>query len=166
MTNNIEYPLMQVLEIKKRRVEDAEKVVKQKKEELEEEKRKLKEAEAARDKVLQHKQEKLDQLRDELDHGTTSDKIEQMKNYLEVVEDRVKTEEKKVANQKEQVKVAEDNLEAARQELFRKRQEVEKLETHRKDWEKEMRLELALIEQRELDEIGNITYVTRKRMYQ
>lgn len=164
MANDLEYPLEQVLEIKRRRVEAAEKVVKQHQEELEAEQEKLKKAEAERDKVLQHRQDKLDQLRDELDEGTTSPKILQMKRYLEVVDERVQVEEKKVEDQKEQVKVAEDNLEVARTVLKRKRLEVDKLISHRKDWIKEKRLELQVIEGRELDEIGNVSYLIHKRM--
>lgn len=166
MANNLEYPLEQVLDIKKRRVDEAERVVKKKEEALEAEKEKLRQAEEERDKVLQHQQDKLNQLREELDHMTTSPKIQQMKVYLEVVKDRLEIEEKKVEEQKEQVKVAEENLEAARQELFLRRQEVDKIENHRKDWIKEMLQELAIIEGREMDEIGTITYMTRKRMYE
>lgn len=152
------YPLKQVLDIKQRRVEEAEKVLKEKLAALEKEKEKLAAREAERDQVLKHKKEKLQQLRSELDHGTTTDKIQQMKAYLKIVEEKLKAEEKKVKDQKQQVELAEKQVEAARHDLNLKRLEVDKLEIHRKDWEKIMKKEQELRDEREHDEIGNIVY--------
>src|SRR5271170_3224641 len=97
------YPLSQILEVKNRRVEEAEKVVTEKKALLEKEKEKLAQREAERDKILQHYRDKLNQMRSEMDQGTTSPKIQQMKSYLKVVEEKRKVEEKKVKDQQEQV---------------------------------------------------------------
>ena len=58
---------------------------------------------------------------------------------------------------------AEEEEEAAKEELKKRRKEVDKLETHQKDWEKMMRLELEVIEQRELDELGSTMFLTRKQ---
>ncbi|KAF3362302.1 Uncharacterized protein PHSC3_001131 [Chlamydiales bacterium STE3] len=157
------YPLHQVLEIKKRRVEDAEKVVVEKRNLLKQEEEKLKQREKERDKVKEHHTHKLQQLREEMDQGTTSPKIQQMKIYLKVVQENLKAEEKKVNDQKEQVKTAQKNLEAALQHLKFRRLEVDKLLTHRQDWEKEMRKEEEIIEGREQDEIGSVVYMMNKR---
>lgn len=159
----IVYPLAQVLEVKKRRVEEAEKVVLEKRNALEKEKEKLQKCEAERDKVLRHQQDKLKQLRDELDGGTTSDKIQQMKAYLKVVQEKLKVEEKKVAEQKKQVEVAKKNLELAQEDLRKKRLEVDKLELHKKDWHKEMAREQQIIEESELNEIGNVIYSVQQK---
>lgn len=159
------YPLKQIIEVKIRRVENAEKVVLEKRQALELEQNKLAEREKERDIVKKHLKAKLDQLRDELDGGTTSPKIQQMKAYLKVVQEKLKVEEKKVADQKEQVKKAEAALEEAIADLKKKRQEVDKLNTHQKDWEHEMRKEEDVIEGREQDELGSTTYITQKRRY-
>lgn len=159
----IVYPLQDVLLVKYRRVEQAEKVVKEKMELLRLEEEKLKKREEERNKVRNHRIEKLQQLRDTLDHGTTSPKIQQMKAYLKVVDEKLIVEEKKVADQKEQVKIAEKNLEAARLELKRKRLEVDKLEQHREEWVLDMRKELDIIEGREMDELGQLIYELNKR---
>jgi flagellar biosynthesis chaperone FliJ len=157
------YPLKQVMEVKKRRVEEAEKVVKEKREALEKEKQKLAEREAERDKAIKHYNDKLTQLRQSLDEGTTTDKIIQKKAYLKVAKERVKVEEKKVKEQQDQVDTATKNLQAAQDDLRIKRQEVDKLETHRKDWVKQMLKEEEIIEGREQDEIGNIIFSTKQR---
>lgn len=154
----INYPLMQVLEIKKKRVEDAERVVAEKRQALEKEEKILEQRKAERDKVKQHHQDKLDQFRAELDHATTSPKIQQMKAYLKVCEERLKVEQKKVKEQQEKVNAAEKELEEAKYQLKLKRQEVDKLQMHREGWEKEKRKENELIEEKEHDELGNLTY--------
>jgi flagellar biosynthesis chaperone FliJ len=164
MSKNV-YPLKQIIEVKQKRVEDAEKVVKEKKDALEKEKQKLAERQAERDKVKEHKQDKLKQLRDTMDEGTTSPKIQQMKVYLKVVDEKLKVEEKKVKDQTDQVKLAEKNLEQALADLKQKRQEVDKLLTHKKDWEKEMRKEMEIIEGREQDELGSVIYNANQRKY-
>ena len=159
----IVYPLAQVQEVKQRRVEVAERVLKEKVQELEKEKEKLRQREEERNRVLNHHNEKLRQLREILDKESTSPKIQQMKVYLKVVKDKLKIEDKKVKDQQAQVEIAEKNVETARQEVIRKRLEVDKLEMHRKDWEKEMRKELEMEEGREHDEIGNIIYSLRQK---
>jgi flagellar biosynthesis chaperone FliJ len=156
--NNTVYPLKQVIEIKERRVEDAEKVVKEKQLALENEQKKLAEREAERDKVKQHKVDKLQQLRDTMDAGTTSPKIQQMKVYLKLVDEKLLVEEKKVKDQKEQVVTAEKNLAQAKETLRQKRLEVDKLMMHKKDWEKEARKALEILEGREQDELGSMIH--------
>ena len=133
----LEYPLDKVLDIKKKRVTEAEKNVKAKEEALRKELEVLEQKKAERDKVKQHKDDKLKQLRYDMDTGTTTDKIQQAKVYLKLCQEKLVVEEKKVAEQQEQVELAERNLEAAKQELKQRRLEVDKLLSHRKDWLKE-----------------------------
>lgn len=157
------YPLLQIIDVKQKRVEDQEKVVKEKIQQLEKEQEKLREREAERDKVVKHHTEKLSQLRQELDTGTTSDKVQQMKAYLKVVKEKVEVEEKKVVEQQGHVAQAEKNLELARQELHIRRQDVDKLLNHKKDWEKEQRKEAEIIEGREQDELGSVIFMNHKK---
>jgi flagellar biosynthesis chaperone FliJ len=158
------YPLKQVLEVKQKRVEDAEKLVLEKRIALEKEKEKLTQREAERDKAIKHHRDKLTQLRKKLDEGTTTDKIIQMKAYLNVAKERVKIEEKKVKEQEEQVEIAAKNLAMAQNELRLKRLEVDKLQTHRKDWIKELLREEEIIEGREQDEIGTVIFSSHQRL--
>lgn len=157
------YPLAQVIDVKKKRVEEAEKLVAEKKLALEQEIEKLQARQKERDAVKDHKKAKLEQLRNEMDQGTTCPKILQMKAYLKIVDEKLKIEEKKVNDQKEQVKIAEQNLENAKIELKRKRQEVDKLLTHKKDWELEAKKEEEIIEGREQDELGSVMFLVHQR---
>lgn len=159
------YPLAEVLQVKKRRVENAEQVVKDKKILLEKEEEKLRQREQEREKVKNHYNAKLFQMREEMDMGTTSPKIQQMKVYLKIVKENLVVEDKKVKDQEAQVETAKKNLELAKEDLNRKRQEVEKFETHKVDWKKEMQKEMDIMEGREMDELGTVIFIgnTKKR---
>ena len=159
---NVAYPLIQVLEVKKKRVEDQERVVQEKKTALEQEQEKLREREEERDKAKAHHAAKLQQLRDELDQNTHTPTIMQMKAYLKVTIEKVKVEEKKVKEQQDQVELAEKALEEAREQLRLKRIEVDKLVSHQIDWEKEARKEQDIIDGREQDELGSTIYLTNQ----
>ena len=155
------YPLGEVLEVKIRRVEDAEKVVKEKQAALEVEKEKLVQREQERDKVKHHYEDKLAQLRYEFDHGTTSTKIDQAKVYIKVVQERLRVEEKKVKDQQAQVETAEKNLELAKNQLRQRQKEQDKIELHKKEWIKDTLKELSIIETRAEDEVGSTMFLSR-----
>ncbi len=162
MKKKPEYPLAQVLMVKQQRVEEAEKLVKQRREELEKEEEKLRKTEEARDEVKTHKADKLQQLRDALDEGTTSTEVEQMKHYLEVVDERLAGEEAKVTEQQTQVSQAEQTLQEAITLLQERRMEVEKLEVHQAEWEKEMKRELRIEEEKDQDELGQTSFLSKR----
>ena len=155
------YPLREVLEVKRRRVEEAEKVVKEKLKAVETEKEKLKQREKERDKVLDHYKAKLQQMRDEFTHGTTSEKITQIKVYIKVVQERLKMEEKKVKDQQAQVEIAEKNLEIAKNQLKAREKEEDKIKTHRGEWEKETMKELEIEEVRQEDDLGSTMFLSK-----
>ena len=134
------YPLEQIVLIKQRRLDEAERFLKAKKEELENEKTKQKTLEEERDKTSNHRDDKIQQLREKLDQGTTTDKIEIMRDYIKVVEEELKQKEVKVQNQIKEVDKAKERVEEARKDMIKKQHDVEKLNTHRKEWTKEMKV--------------------------
>jgi len=160
--NGLKYPLEQLMTIKKNRYDQAVKMLEEKKALLIQEQERLKEEEARRDKVLKHKNDKLTQMREEMDQGTTSDKIKQMKRYLEVVDEDMTKAQKKVDDQTQKVEVAENQVEAARAELFAREKDLEKLKTHKKEWEKEVKYWSEKKEASAQDELGASTFVQRK----
>lgn len=157
------YPLEQLVLIKQRKLDEAERILKDKKEILLKEQEKLAAVEAERNKVKSHRIAKLTQLREELDRGSTSPKIQQMKQYLKVVDEQLKQKEQKVTEQKKKTDEAEKQVEIARQNLLKRQQDVEKLKMHHTEWKEEMRLEEEKKEAVEVDEIGSVRHV-RKRL--
>lgn len=158
-----EYPLAQVLEVKLRRLSDAEKVVAECKKALELEEVKLRQLEEQRNKARQHYREKLDQFRRILDEGTTTDKIQQAKVYIKLTEEKLRVEQEKVAQQMTEVATARQNLARAREVWKEQQKEVDKLQKHREEWTKVMLLELQLSESKEQDELGNIMHLSNQR---
>ncbi len=156
--SKLAYPLEQVITVKENRVKEAERVVAEKRQALEKEQEKLRQAEEQRDKAKKHYADKLAQLREKLDTGTNSTEAQQMKVYLKVTQEKMVAEEKKVKDQQVQVEQAEKNLEVAKEQLRLKRQEVDKLLNHKADWTKQMLFELGRIEAAEQDEMGSIIF--------
>lgn len=162
MENSNKYPLEQLQLIKKKRMDEAEKILREKKEALAKEEEKLKAVERDRDKVKTHKDEKLNQLREALDLGGKSTKITQMKDYLKIVQEDLKKHEIKVRDQKKKVDAAEKEVETARANYIRKLQDVEKLQEHEKEWQKEKLVEREHRESIEADEMGASKHILRK----
>jgi len=163
MNKPLSYPLEQLMIIKKNRFDQAVKTLEQKKEILEKAYEKLYDLTQERDKVLQHKTAKLTQLRDSLDEGTTTDKIQQMKTYLKTVEEKLAEKQKKVTEQQKQVDLAQKQVDLATDELFQRKKDLEKLEMHKEEWEKEVRYWTEQKEAVEHDEQGSATHTLRKK---
>ncbi|MFZ4773050.1 MAG: type III secretion T3S chaperone [Chlamydiia bacterium] len=157
------YPLEEVAQIKKKRYEEAEKALKEKKEFLSKEEKKLQQFTKDLELIKQHKIDKIRQMIDDMEEGTTSDQIIIKERYLKVVvEEKLKKEQEKVTNQKKEVQKAKEEVEKARLLLEERRQDVEKFRLHREDWEKEMKVILEAEDVKETDEIGTTIHTARK----
>ncbi len=156
------YPLDQLAVIKQRRLEEAEKILKEKKEALAKEEAKLAELEKKRDEVKSHHQDKLTQFRAKLDEGTSTAKLQQMKHYLKLVAEQLSGEERKVDVQKKVVEQAATQVELARIDLFKRQKDVEKLRLHHKEWKKEMHIIEERREGVEGDEMGSTMHHLKK----
>jgi len=157
------YPLEQLAIIKQKKLDEAEKILREKKSALDRELEKLAVVEKERDEVKDHRFAKLTQLRAKMDEGAPSDKVQQMRYYLKVVDEKLKIKENKVKEQQKQVENAKKQVEIARTDLLKKQQDVEKIQMHREEWEKEMK---AIAEQKEgieSDEMGSSMHQRRQR---
>lgn len=163
MNKPLTYPLEQLMTIKKNRFDQAVKTLEEKKALLEKAYEKLYDATQERDKVLKHKTDKLTQLRNSLDEGTTTDKIQQMKAYLKIVDEKLAEREKKVLEQQKQVDLAQKQVDIATDELFQRKKDLEKLEIHKQEWEKELKYWTEQKEAVEHDEQGSAAHVVRKK---
>lgn len=164
MAKGSEYPLEQVISIKKNRFDQAIKTLEAKKEILEKAYERLYDLTQEWEEVKRHKQEKLDQLRESLDAGTTSDKVQQMKYYLKVVDEKVIEKKKKVDAGQKEVDAAQTQVDLATDDLFQKKKDLEKLEIHKKEWGKQATYELERKEEAEHDEQGSAGYSRKKKM--
>jgi len=162
MSKTPHYPLEQLMQIKQKRLEEAEKILKEKKAILDTEEKKLKDLEAQRDELKKHKEEKLLQLRESLDQGTTSEKILQMQSYIKIVQEKFVVREKKVQDQQKVVDGAKKNVEIAKENLVKKQQDIEKNHLHKKEWKKEIAKEQVRVDAIETDELGSQVHTLKK----
>lgn len=157
-----QYPLEQITLIKKKRLEEAERVLQQKKELLLKEEKKLKDLEGDRDKVKYHKEAKLTQLRHELDTGSTTGTIQQMKTYLKEVDEKLKQREIKLKEQQKQIEIATKAVDAARDDMFKKGQSVEKMRLHKEEWQKQQKIYEEQLDTLETEELGTMMFSRKK----
>jgi len=163
MTNPLTYPLEQLMLIKKNRFDQALKTLEEKKALLEKAYEKLYDVTQERDKALQHKRDKLQQLRDALDAGSPMDKVQQMKAYMKVVDEKLVEKEKRVVEQQKQVDLAQKQVDLATDEMFQRKKDLEKLEMHKAEWEKEVKYWSEQKEAAVHDEQGSATYMLQKQ---
>ncbi len=157
------YPLHQLIIIKEKRFNQSVKVVEEKKENLKNEKEKLSLAIKSRDEMLKHKNDKIEQINEEFEKGTTSNKIQQMKAYLKIVDAKLENEEKKVKDQEERVRKATEEYEEARKIMYGFKKALEKINLHKKLWVKENKYEELKEEALQQDEIATIRHVSKKK---
>ncbi|MBN1914485.1 MAG: type III secretion T3S chaperone [Parachlamydiales bacterium] len=157
------YPLEQLARIKKKRFEDAIKILEQKSDLLKKEQKKYKELEAKREEIQLHKKAKIEQLQASIAEGTTSNKIQQKKQYIEVVSERLLEQMAKVEKQKMALKKAQKDFDEAKTELFNRKKDIEKLDIHKAEWKKEIHKMYEQAEALEQDEIGSIRYTMQKK---
>ncbi|PWU13340.1 MAG: type III secretion T3S chaperone [Chlamydiae bacterium] len=156
------YPFKQLAEIKQKNLETAEITLREKKRILEQEQISLTKKEKERDLVKEHRIDKLQQLRDHMDEGAVPHKVEQMKQYLKLVDEKLSVKQQAVVEQKKKVRLAEEEVDKARKELIECQQDVEKMRLHRKEWDREMHLIEEQKESVEMDEIGSAGHERKK----
>ena len=159
----LNYPLEQLLSIKKNRLDQAIKILDEKKLLLQKAQDQLRAATQQRDQVRAHKVAKLQQLRETLDEGASTDKIQQMKAYLKLVDGQLADKEKKVQEQQKQVTLAQKQVDLAAEEVRQKRIDLEKLTLHKEEWSKEVRIWIERKEEVEHDEQGSATHALKKK---
>ena len=161
--NMTSYPLEQIVLIKQKKADEAEKVLAEKKALWIKEQEKLLAMEKERDLVKEHRLSKLNQLREQMDEGAPSTKIQQMRSYLKVVDEKLKVHEGRVLTQKKATAAAEAAVDTARQELLQRQHDVEKMRMHKQEWEKEQYAIELQKENLESDEMGAMLHHRRKK---
>jgi len=160
---SLQYPLEQLIQIRKNQFDQSVKILEEKKALHAKAVQKLNEFTKERDVVRQHKMEKLTQLRATMDEGSTTTKIQQMKAFLKTVEEKLVEKEKKVKEQQKQVDLALKQVEIATAAMYQAQKDLEKIEIGKVEWEKENQYLIRQKEASEQDEQGSTTHTTRKR---
>jgi hypothetical protein len=158
------YPLIDVERIKKKRLEEAEKVLRRARETLATEEKQLVKDKKALDEIIAHKKETIEEYFSKFEtEKMTGEKIETTLNYVKnIIEEKIKVARKTYEEQKNRVKKAQEALDAARHDHYLKNQDLEKIQLHYKEWLKgEHKIEL-LAEENLMDELGSNMYSSKK----
>lgn len=161
--NDKNYPLIEVIRLKKRRLDEAEKILREKKEILTKEEDKLKIYQKELNEAKIKFDTYLQKLREAMDKGEPSSKIDQHKLHLKDLKDLFLVCQKKVDNQKKVVKSAQEAVETARLEYQMREKELEKLTIHKAEWLQAMKLEQARAEELKMDEISTSAHARKKK---
>lgn len=161
--NDKNYPLIEVIRIKKRRLDEAERVLREKKLILEKEQEKLETCEKEFQEAKNIFDTYLQKLRDAMDQGEGASKIQQHKLHLKDLKDHYIASEKKLEAQKKVVKSCEAAVEQARLDYMQKEKEVEKLHIHKKEWQEVLSMEEKRAEEIKMDEISTSSFARKKK---
>ena len=157
------YPLEQLLEIKEKRVEDAERILNEKKEALQKEEDKLKQCLEKEKEAQQEYDDQLDTFYEDFEGGTKSHKIQQRKEHLKSLLEGVKVAKEKTIKQREVRDAAEVEKDEAKAILDQRRVDLDKIEEHKQVWVKadlEEKERLHIIEH---DELGAMIHSRKNR---
>lgn len=156
------YPLEELAQIKKKRLESAEKVLQEKRSLLESEEKRLKEIQERFEEVKKHKAEKIERATEEENSGTTSDRILMTQRYLKyVVNEKLKQEQANLDAQQRKVESAKEEVRKAKELYLKCNQDVEKMRMHKDRWLIEVKKGEALVEANQTDEIGSALHLIR-----
>lgn len=158
------YPLEQLVEIKQKRVDDAEKLLLEKKELLKVEEEKLKKCEEKVKRTQQHYDEKLDDFYGSFEgEGTTSTKINRLKDHLKATLEKL-AEEKKAAEKQRGIRdEAQEAVNEAKAILDQRRIDLQKITEHKSAWIKEDQKEIKRLNAIEHDELGSAIHSQRQQ---
>lgn len=160
------YPLHQIDIIKKKRLDQAERALREKREEERVVQEKYDRAKQDRQKALEARDNKLNLLREKMDEGAPSAKIETIRVYLKIVDETFQQKHQIYETFADKLRGAQEATEAARQEVIQRQKDQEKMQEHRKQWDKEMR---AFDEQEEAkltDDMGTVRFIKDKQKKQ
>lgn len=158
------YRLQPLLEQKDRLREQAEEQVAERQKELEAERQGLADLERRRDELIARR----DQARTSLfvaagDQPLTGGELQQRRDHAQALSQDVEAAKDALFSQRLRIEEAEERLQKAKLDLADRKREVEVLEKHRAKLQKRFHREQEEKEALELDEIGNVLYMSKRR---
>ncbi len=162
------YPAEQILGLRQKAVEEAERLLRERRLATERERQKLAKLKEERLEIDRRKAAAQDEFQKRL--GQPGANIMMENERLVAYEKRCVVEaaakDAEIRQQDAEVKRAESREQDAKFELNQRIKELEAIKEHKKEWEKETRRELEEAEERKLEEIGEVMHTTRERKEQ
>lgn len=159
---DLRYRLEPMLTLKTRAKKSAEIRLAQAIARLEQEKKKLKKLEEEKKAIIERRKECRRELQTKMLAGQAHASDGSVRvNYLRKLEDDEKKKDIEIENQKQTIENCELMVKRARRDYIDAAKELRVIEKHKELWRKKLQKELSRIEEREMDELGNVIHQLR-----
>lgn len=161
--NLLKYRLEPLLLIKTRAKKQAEIRLAQAIMRLEQEKKKLKKLEEEKQAIIKRRKECRRELQEKILEGQARARDGSVRvNYLRKLDDDEKKKVEEIENQKQVIENCELQVKRARRDYIDAVKDLRVIEKHKDLWKKKVQKELTRIEEREMDELGNVIHQLRQ----
>lgn len=158
----LRYRLEPMLTLKTRAKRNAEIRLAQAIARLEQEKKRLKKLEEEKQAIIRRRRECRRELQNKILEGQAHARDGSIRvNYLRKLEEDEKKKDQEIENQKQVIENCELMVKRARRDYIDAVKELRVIEKHKELWRKKLQKELSRIEEREMDELGNVIHQLR-----
>ena len=157
------YRLQALLRIKERMKKKAEIALARAIQQLEKEKKKLKELEKEREEIIKRRQEIRKEYHQRVTMAVSHAKDGHVvMNFIRKLKDDEKAKDREIEKQKEVIEEAEMQVKRTRRDYIDAAKELRVMEKHKELWEKKVMVEINRQEEKEMDELGQIIHQARR----
>jgi flagellar export protein FliJ len=155
----LKYRLEPMLVLKTRAKKNAEIRLAQALARLEQEKKRLEKLKEEKEAIIKRRKECRRELQAKMLEGQAHARDGSMRvNYLRKLEEDEQKKEQEIENQKQVIENCELMVKRARRDYIDAVKELRVIEKHKELWRKKLQKELSRIEEREMDELGNVIH--------
>src|SRR3989338_4778557 len=161
--NLLKYRLEPLLLIKTRARKQAEIRLAQAIMRLEQERKKLKKLEEEKQTIIKRRKECRRELHNKILEGHAHARDGSVRvNYLRKLEEDEKKKAEEIENQKQVIENCELQVKRARRDYIDAVKDLRVIEKHKDLWRKKLQAEITRLEEREMDELGNVIHQMKK----
>ena len=159
----LRYRLQPMLELKSRAKKRAEIRLAQAIVKLEAEKKKLKKLEEEKEEIIKRRKEYRRELHEKVASGQAHVKDGSVRvNFLRKLDEDEKKKEEEIKAQKQVIENCELQVKRARRDYIDAAKDLRVMEKHKDLWRKKLQAEITRLEEREMDELGNVIHQMKK----
>ncbi|MCK5787662.1 MAG: hypothetical protein KAH32_01520 [Chlamydiia bacterium] len=162
MINVGKWELDDLIDVKKRREDTALRKLRIKQEELAKQERIMLKIQQEYENAKSAVSNQIDILHNEMRTGTSRQKVEDRKYYIDLLKEGVVVAKESMNKQEIEVDKASENVKKARQDVIYASKEINKLKEFRKEWAKDTKERMLEEEENEIDEVGELIFDNRR----
>lgn len=157
------YRLDVLLRLKERQKKEAEQALSVAIQELKQEEEKLQQLESLKQSVIEKREKYRKEMRDKVSTGQSQVRqSEYYMNYMKKLSEDEELIQLDIENQKQVINNAEEKLKRAKRDYIDASTELNMMEKHKDVWQKKKQKEKIKIENKKMNEMGNIVHQIKK----